>query len=284
MGKPMSLNLLKAGYQLTVFDLLPEAVADLEAAGATGAENALGAVQGAELIISMLPASQHVHNLYLGQGDEGLLQHIAKDTLVVDSSTIDSETVKTLAQYATQRGIHFLDAPVSGGIVGAVAATLSFICGGSQQAFERVKPVLADMGKNIFHAGDCGSGQVAKMCNNMLLAVIMIGTSEALQLGIANGMEAATLSEIMQASTGRNWALECCNPCPGVMQQAPSSNQYKGGFMVDLMCKDLGLALGNVASNQLNTPISSLAQQLYRQHQELGSGKLDFSSIFERLQ
>jgi 3-hydroxyisobutyrate dehydrogenase len=184
---------------------------------------------------------------------------------------------------AKSKGIAMLDAPVSGGVAAAAAGTLAFMCGGDKATFEKAKPILEAMGKNIFHAGAIGSGQVAKMCNNMLLSILMTGTSEALRLGVDNGLDPSVLSTIMLASSGRNWTLEVYNPYPGVMENAPASNEYKPGFMVDLMCKDLGLALGAAEKSASKTPMGLLAQKLYNSHQEQGNGKLDFSSIIQAL-
>jgi 3-hydroxyisobutyrate dehydrogenase len=177
-------------------------------------------------------------------------------------------------------GIAFIDAPVSGGVGGAKAGTLTFIVGGSAENFQRAHAVLSAMGKNLFHAGDVGAGQIAKICNNMLLSVLMVGTSEALQLGVDNGLDPKVLSDIMLKSSGRNWTLELYNPCPDVLPNVPSSNNYQGGFMVDLMAKDLGLASECAQQSQSTTPMGALARNLYVQHQRQGHGKLDFSSIF----
>ncbi len=277
----MAANLVRGGHKLTVFDLVPEAVKELTDLGASGSDSAKAAVQGVDCVISMLPAGKHVAGVYLGEG--GLLQELAEGTIVIDSSTIDAQTARDVGAASTELGLLMLDAPVSGGVAGAAAGTLSFMCGGSAEAFEKAKPVLQLMGKNLFHAGDAGAGQVAKMCNNMLLSVIMIGTSEALQLGLKGGLDPKVLSDIMQASTGRNWTLELYNPCPGVMDGVPSSNDYKPGFMVDLMCKDLGLALANAEQEDAQTPLGSMAKQLYDAHAAAGNGPKDFASIFETL-
>ena len=173
-----------------------------------------------------------------------------------------------------------IDAPVSGGVGGAQAGTLTFIVGGSPDAFERAKPVLSDMGKNVFHAGDHGAGQVAKICNNMLLSILMAGTSEALQMGINHGLDPKVLSDIMVNSSGRNWTLELYNPCPGVQENAPSSNNYQPGFMVDLMAKDLGLALEAAQNSGSATPLGALSKNLYTLLQNQGAGAQDFSAIF----
>ena len=176
-----------------------------------------------------------------------------------------------------------MDSPVSGGVAAAAAGTLAFMCGGSAETFARARLILADMGKNIFHAGPAGAGQVAKGCNNMLLAIHMIGTCEALEMGARNGLDPKVLSEIMLASSGRNWSLEVYNPYPGVMENAPASNGYKPGFMVDLMVKDLGLALEIAEQSSFDNPMGQLAKELYSQHQQEGNGQRDFSSILEKL-
>src|SRR5690606_15744010 len=220
MGNPMASNLLKAGHQLRVFDLSASALEALCAEGAQPAPSAAQAVQGVDAVISMLPASEHVEDLYLGDG--ALLSHIPRSALVIDSSTIAADTARKVAEAASAQGLRFLDAPVSGGVGGARAGTLTFICGGEADAFEQARPLLADMGKNIFHAGPSGAGQVAKICNNMLLAVWMTGPCEALALGARNGLDPAVLSEIMKQSSGGNWALNVYNPWPGVMENVPA--------------------------------------------------------------
>lgn len=281
MGGPMAANLLKAEHAVTVFDLVPEAVQELVGKGASSAASAIEAVGDAEFVITMLPAGKHVESVYLG--DEGLLNHVNPDAVLLDSSTIDAATARKVADAANAKHIAVMDTPVSGGVAAAAAGTLAFMCGGSAETFAKAKPILEGMGKNIFHAGNHGAGQVAKICNNMLLSVLMIGTSEALQLGVDNGLDPAKLSEIMLASSGRNWTLEVYNPYPGVMPNVPSSNDYKPGFMVDLMCKDLGLAMETAEHTGSRTPMGSLARQLYQSHQESGNGKLDFSSILKVL-
>lgn len=277
MGGPMASNLVKAGHEVTVFDLSKNAVAALVSEGAKTADTAHEAANGAECVITMLPAGQHVEAVYLG--DDGLLANLPAGTLVIDSSTIAPETARGVAEVARAKDIPFLDAPVSGGVGGAKAGTLTFICGGSEEAFNKAKPILDAMGKNIFHAGDHGSGQVAKICNNMLLAILMSGTSEALALGVKNGLDPAVLSEIMKQSSGGNWALNVYNPWPGVMEGVPASRNYEGGFLVNLMTKDLGLAFDNAVKNQASIPMGSLARNLFQLHAGQGNGGLDFSSI-----
>jgi len=282
MGGPMAANLVKAGHQVSVFDLSEVALAHAVEHGAQRAESAVACVDNAEFVISMLPAGKHVAGLYLGNGiDAGLLEVIKTGALVIDSSTIDAQTSINVGKALAQKGIDFIDAPVSGGVGGATAGTLSFMVGGSDACFNRAQPILANMGKNIFHAGEHGAGQIAKVCNNMLLSVLMVGTSEALQLGIANGLDPKVLSEIMSKSSGSNWTLDVYNPCPNVMPNVPSSNNYQGGFMVDLMAKDLGLAMDTAVHSQSSTPMGALARSLYTMHASAGNGKADFSSIFK---
>ncbi|MFT6088279.1 MAG: 3-hydroxyisobutyrate dehydrogenase [Glaciecola sp.] len=278
MGAPMAHNLLKAGYAVSVFDLVQATMDNLEQAGATQATSAQDVVQDADVVISMLPAGKHVESLYIGEN--GLINHLKADALVIDSSTIDASTAKVVASKLAEKNIHFIDAPVSGGVGGATAGTLTFIVGGKEQDYAAALPILQAMGKNIFHAGDHGAGQVAKICNNMLLSVLMLGTSEALQMAIDNGLDPKVMSDIMLQSSGRNWTLELYNPCPDVMPNVPSSNDYQGGFMVDLMKKDLGLAMDTGLKSQSSTPMGALAQSLYNIHSMQGSGQLDFSSIF----
>lgn len=281
MGGPMAANLLKAGHKVTVFDLVPAAVKQLADAGASSADTAAAAAGDADVVVTMLPAGKHVERVYMG--DNGLLDAVKPDGLLLDSSTIDAATARKVAAAANEKNIAVMDTPVSGGVAAAAAGTLAFMCGGSEASFAKAKPVLAAMGKNIFHAGDHGAGQVAKVCNNMLLSVLMVGTSEALRLGTDNGLDAAKLSEIMLASSGRNWTLEVYNPYPGVMATAPASNDFNPGFMVDLMCKDLGLAMDTAVQTQSATPMGALARSLYTAHQSQGNGGKDFSSIIESL-
>lgn len=278
MGGPMAENLVKAGHEVKVFDLSAEALARLEQAGAKVADSAKAAVADVEFVVSMLPASKHVQSLYLGE--QGIAEHIDSQTLVIDSSTIDAQTARDLAVTLNKQGVRFIDAPVSGGTAGAKAGTLTFICGGDAADIEEARAVLGNMGKNVFRAGDHGAGQVAKICNNMLLAILMAGTSEALQLGRANGLDPKVLSQIMLQSSGRNWTLEVYNPCPYVMEGVPSSNNYAGGFQVDLMAKDLGLAMDTAQAVDARTPLGEMAQSLYQQHSQDGFGGKDFSSIF----
>jgi 3-hydroxyisobutyrate dehydrogenase len=282
MGGPMAMNLLKAGHTLSAFDLSKDACAKFAADGLPIAASAAATLDGADVVISMLPASAHVEGLYLGP--EGLLEKIAPGTLVIDSSTIAAASSRKVAEAAAKRGIAVIDAPVSGGTGGAIAGTLTFMVGGADKDLERARPVLEKMGANIFHAGAAGAGQTAKICNNMLLGILMIGTSEALALGVANGLDPKVLSEIMRRSSGGNWALEKYNPMPGVMETSPASKSYAGGFGTDLMLKDLGLAQENAAAVRASTPLGGMARNLYAAHSLAGHGGLDFSSVLKLFQ
>lgn len=279
MGAPMAENLLKAGYALSVYDLSEDATQRLQQAGASVADSPKDAANNAQVVISMLPAGKHVHSVYLG--DSGLLANLPKGTLVIDSSTIAAADARTVAEAASELGIDFLDAPVSGGTGGATAGSLTFIVGGSADAFAKAEPILAVMGKNIFHAGDHGAGQVAKICNNMLLGILMAGTAEAINLGVKNGLDPKVLSDIMLQSSGRNWTLEVYNPYPQVMENVPSSNGYKGGFMSKLMQKDLNLAMQTAQDTNVETPMGAKATELYEAH-TVENGDRDFSSIMGR--
>lgn len=277
MGGPMAINLAKAGHQVQVFDLSAAAVDEVAAAGGVAAASAHEAVADAQVVISMLPASRHVESLYLGEG--GLMAAIADGALVIDSSTIAPASAQKVAQAAAERGLQMIDAPVSGGTAGAQAGTLTFIVGGSADALERARPVLESMGRNIFHVGGNGAGQVAKLCNNMALGVIMAATGEAISLGVAHGLDATVLSQMMAVSTGRSWATEVCNPWPGVLENAPASRGYSGGFGNDLMLKDLGLAVEAAVAKGASIPLGELARNLYSINSQQGNGGLDFSSV-----
>lgn len=281
MGGPMAANLVKAGFPVRVFDLVPAALEAAVAAGASSAASAADAVKGAQVVISMLPASRHVEGLYLGE--TGVLALIEPGALLIDSSTIAPASARKVADAAAARGLAMIDAPVSGGTAGAAAGTLTFIVGGEADALERARPVLAAMGKNIFHMGGVGAGQVAKLCNNMALGVIMAATGEAIALGVAHGLDARTLSQMMAVSTSRSWATEVCNPWPDVLENAPASRGYSGGFGNDLMLKDLGLAAEAAVGVGSPIPLGELARNLYSLNSKAGNGRLDFSSVVKLL-
>ena len=281
MGGPMAANLHKAGHRVTAFDLSDDALAKAREQGVRTTASAAEAVEGATVVVSMLPASRHVEALFLG-GD-GLLARLAAGTLVIDCSTIAPASAQKVAREAGARGHAMLDAPVSGGTAGAAAGTLTFIVGGEADVLERARPVLQAMGRNIFHMGGAGAGQVAKLCNNMALGVIMAVTGEALALGTAHGLDARVLSQMMAVSTGRSWATEVCNPWPGVIETAPASRGYTGGFGSDLMLKDMGLAVEAAMGVGATIPLGELARNLYAMNSSAGRGGLDFSSVVKVL-
>lgn len=278
MGGPMARNLLKAGHRLSVYDPSAAAVAGLVEAGAQPAASpAEIARAGVEAIITMLPAAAQVRQVYLG--DDGLLAHAPAGVLLIDSSTIDPMSAREVAAAAARNGNPMVDAPVSGGTVGAAAATLTFMVGGSEAQFQQAQPILSAMGRNIVHCGASGNGQVAKVANNMLLGISMIGVAEAMSLGVALGMDAKVLAGVINSSSGRCWSSEVNNPFPGVLENGPASRGYSGGFGTDLMLKDLGLA--SDAAKQVRQPVilGALAQQLYQASSLRGQGSLDFSAI-----
>ncbi|EZQ18725.1 3-hydroxyisobutyrate dehydrogenase [Halopseudomonas bauzanensis] len=280
MGGPMAHNLLKAGHELTVFDLSAAAVANLVEAGASAAPS-IAALAGSdvEMIITMLPAAQHVKGVYLGE--DGLLAKVAPEVRLIDSSTIDPMSAREVATAAAAKGNRMIDAPVSGGTGGAAAGTLTFMVGGEQADFDAALPVLQAMGKNIVYCGPSGNGQVAKVANNMLLGISMIGAAEAMNLGVSLGMDPKVLAGIINTSSGRCWSTDTYNPYPGVLDNAPASRGYTGGFGTDLMLKDLGLA--TEAAKQARQPVvlGALAQQLYQTFSGQGNGGLDFSAIIK---
>lgn len=284
MGGPMAVNLAKAGYRVAAFDLSTGAREKVQREGVGIAASAREAVEGADVVVSMLPASKHVESLYLGNGEQpGLLGAIADGALLIDCSTIAPASAQKVARGAQARGLVMIDAPVSGGTAGATAGTLTFIVGGEAEALERARDVLKAMGKNIFHMGATGAGQVAKLCNNMALGVIMAVTGEAIALGVAHGLDPKALSQMMAVSTGRSWATEVCNPWPGVLENAPASRGYSGGFGNDLMLKDLGLAVEAAMTSGATIPLGELARNLYALNRRAGRGNLDFSSVVQLL-
>ncbi|HEY1609938.1 MAG TPA: 3-hydroxyisobutyrate dehydrogenase [Paraburkholderia sp.] len=279
MGAPMVRNLLNAGHAVSVFDVNPAAMEALAALGARAAQSAADAASDVEYVITMLPAAAHVRAVLTA--DDGVFAGIANGVTIIDSSTIDPASVKLFAALAAARGNAFVDAPVSGGTGGAAAGTLTFMVGGSDAQYEHVTPVLSAMGKNIVHCGDTGTGQVAKICNNLVLGITMAAVAEAMALGEALGIDPQVLGGIMNTSTGRCWSSDSYNPFPGVIETAPSSRGYTGGFGTDLMLKDLGLATDAAKGVRQPAFMGALAQQLYQAMSSRGDGKLDFSAIIK---
>lgn len=280
MGGPMARNLLKAKHEVHVFDLSPVALKPVIDAGGIAEKTANEAISIADVIITMLPAGQHVRAVYL---EDGVLAHTKKGALLIDCSTIDIDSARAVHIAAENAGFDFLDAPVSGGVGGAEAGTLAFMCGGSETAFGRAQPVLENMGKRIVHAGGAGAGQAAKICNNMLLAISMIGTCEAFVLGEKLGLEPQKLFDIMSAASGQCWSLTTYCPVPGPVPTAPSNRDYAGGFATALMLKDLKLAQGAAFSANAATPLGAEAAQLYALFAAKGHSNVDFSGIIKML-
>ena len=279
MGLPMALNLLKAGYAVQGFDLVADAVAKLVEAGGVDAGSAAGAVDGAEVVVSMLPAGEHVRRVY----DESVIGRAGKGVLLIDSSTIDVDTARAVAAAAAAAGLEMLGAPVSGGTAGAAAGTLTFMVGGSAAAFERAQPVLQAMGKTLVHAGPSGSGQAAKVCNNMMLAISMIGVSEAFVMAEKLGLDTKKLFDISSTATGQSWAMTSYCPVPGLVEAAPSNRGFQPGFTAAMMMKDLNLAQDAAESSNASTPLGAHAAQLFRDYVESGNGDFDFSGIINMI-
>jgi 3-hydroxyisobutyrate dehydrogenase len=275
MGVPMAGNLVKAGHQVKGFDLVEANVAKAEARGVANAATAAEAAKDAEVVITMLPAGKDTLEVWSG----GMLEAAAPGTLVIDSSTIDVGSAMYAHQLAADAKMVSLDAPVSGGVGGAEAATLTFMCGGTREAFDRAKPILEAMGKRIVHCGDAGAGQTVKICNNMMLAVAMIGVCEAFVLAEKLGLSHQSLFDVTSVSSGQSWALTSYCPVPGLVPTSPANNSYKAGFSSALMLKDLKLAQEAAAASGATTPLGAAAAQLYGLHNAWGEGATDFSGI-----
>jgi len=277
MGNPMCRNLLKHGHSLKVYDVVPDLVKKLEKEGCEVAASASECARAVDVVITMLPSSPHVRSVYLGE--YGVLKGAKPGTPLIDSSTIDPLTSREVAMDAKARGCPMIDAPVSGGVGGAEAGTLTFMVGGESHDYEAAKPILQAMGKNIVHCGGIGNGQVAKICNNMMLAVEMIATAEGMTLAAKLGMDPKTFAAIVNTSSGRCWSSDTYNPYPGVLENVPASRGYTGGFGADLMLKDLTLVTDAAKSAKQPVLLGALAQQVYQKHSNDGNGAKDFSSV-----
>jgi 3-hydroxyisobutyrate dehydrogenase len=282
MGLPMAQNLLKAGYAVMGFDLNEHASERLAASGGSRANSLASACRDVEVVITMLPAGDQVRDVYLG-GD-GVLAAVAPATLLIDSSTIDVKTARDVAQAAHGQGLAMVDAPVSGGVAGAEAASLTFMVGGGDDAFERARPVLEKMGKTIVHAGGPGNGQAAKICNNMILGASMIVVSEAFLLAEKLGLEAQKLFDISSKSSGQCWSMTSYCPVPGPVPTSPANRDYKAGFTAAMMLKDLKLAQAAARATHATTPLGAGAAAVYERFVESSSdGSVDFSGIIRYL-
>jgi 3-hydroxyisobutyrate dehydrogenase len=281
MGLPMAANLIKAGHAVSGFDVNEDAGARLAAGGGTKAQSIAEACKDPEVMITMLPAGEHVREVYLGEG--GVLAAVAPGTLLIDSSTIDVETARQVAQAAQARGFAMIDAPVSGGVAGAQAATLTFMVGGENEAFERARPLLEAMGKTIVHAGGPGNGQAAKICNNMILGASMIVVAEAFLLAEKLGLDAQKLFDISSKSSGQCWSMTSYCPVPGLVPTSPANRDYKAGFTAAMMLKDLRLAQAAARATRATTPLGAGAAAVYEHFVDSGDGGVDFSGIIRYL-
>ena len=282
MGGPMAANLVKAGHTVTGFDLNPAALDALAKAGGHVAASAREAVVGASVVITMLPAGEHVREVFLHQG--GIIDVVKDDKpLLIDCSTIDVDSARAVAAAAEEAGLTMLDAPVSGGTLGAQNATLTFMVGGSEAAFAAGKPILEGMGKNIFHAGGPGAGQAVKICNNMMLAINMVGVSEGFILAQKLGLDWNKVHAICSTATSNSWALSTYCPAPGPAPAAPSNRDYAPGFMTKLMVKDVRLSQAAAESTGSPTPLAALALSFYEKAMEAGDSDKDFSVVFRWL-
>jgi 3-hydroxyisobutyrate dehydrogenase len=281
MGLPMAANLIKAGHAVSGFDVNEDAGARLAAGGGTKSQSIAEACKDAEVVITMLPAGEHVREVYLGEG--GALAAAAPTTLLIDSSTIDVETARRVAQAAQERGLAMIDAPVSGGVAGAQAATLTFMVGGEGAAFERARPLLEAMGKTIVHAGGPGNGQAAKICNNMILGASMIVVAEAFLLAEKLGLDAQKLFDISSKSSGQCWSMTSYCPVPGLVPTSPANRDYQAGFTAAMMLKDLKLAQAAARATRATTPLGAGAAAVYERFVESGDGGVDFSGIIRYL-
>jgi 3-hydroxyisobutyrate dehydrogenase len=278
MGRPMVANLVKKGFAVVAHDLVPAALAGAVEAGATAAASPADAARRADLVVTMLPSSANVESAYLGAG--GVLEGVAPGRLCVDMSTIDPSVSRRLAAALAQRQVRFLDAPVSGGVPGAVDGTLAIMVGGDARDLEEARPALAAMGANIIHVGAVGSGEVAKLCNNLIAGVAAVAVSEAFRIAEGFGVDARVLTDVISKSSGNTWVMERAHPVPGLVPRAASSRDYEGGFMTDLMAKDLGLAVSAARDLRVPVVVAPAAQQVLRLASSHGLGRKDFTAVY----
>lgn len=280
MGSGMCANLVKAGHEVRAFDLSAEAVKRAEGAGARGAKSAAEAVSGADAIVTMLPAGKHVRAVYEGE----IFDAPQPGTVIMDCSTIDVATARSVGEAAAAKGFLFVDAPVSGGVAAADAGTLTFMVGGPEAAFAKAAPFLSNMGKAVIHAGDAGTGQAAKICNNMLLGITMIGTCEAFALAERLGLDQQRFFDIASKASGQSWSMTSYCPVPGPVETSPANRGYTPGFATAMMLKDLKLAMDAAATSGASTPLGAQAEALYALFDNMGGGSSDFSAIYKLLQ
>jgi len=281
MGSGMCANLVRAGHDVCAFDLRPEAIVAAVEAGAVAAETLRAAVERAEVVITMLPAGEHVLSVYFDA--EGVVAHAPEGALFLDCSTISVEDARRAATQAEDAGFLMVDAPVSGGVTGAEAGTLTFMVGGSEAGFSRARPLLDIMGTNVFHAGGAGNGQVAKIANNMLLGISMIGTCEAFNLAERLGLDAQTFFDIASTASGQCWSMTSYCPAPGPVPTAPSNRGFEAGFAIAMMLKDLNLARAAAETAEADIPLGGHAGDIYSRLEADGFAGLDFSAVMRRI-
>jgi len=281
MGGPMLANLVKKGFVVTAYDVVPAALEGAVKAGAAAASSSAGAARGADLVITMLPSSSHVESVYLGQG--GVHEGVASGKLCVDMSTIDPAVSRRVNDALRAKGVRFIDAPVSGGVPKAIDGTLAIMIGGDARDVEEARPALAAMGANIIHVGPVGAGEVAKLCNNLIAGVAAVAVSEAFRIAEAFGVDHKVLTDVISKSSGNTWVMEAAHPVPGMVPRAASSRDYEGGFMTDLMAKDLGLAVNAARELRIPVIVSPAAQQALRLASSHGYGRKDFTAIYQFL-
>src|SRR5215470_12654763 len=281
MGAPMLGNLVKKGFGVIAYDVVPAALANAEKRGATRAESGADAARRSDLVITMLPSSSHVETAYLGRN--GIAEGLTRGRLCVDMSTIDPSVSRRVAATLATKGVRFIDAPVSGGVPRAEDGTLAIMVGGEAADVEEARPALAAMGANVIHVGGVGSGEVAKLCNNLIAGVSAVAVSEAFRIAEGFGVDAKILTDVISKSSGNTWLMENMHPVAGLVPRAASTNGYAPGFMTDLMCKDIGLAVD--AARALRIPVfaAPAAQQLYRLASSHGLGRKDFTSVYTLL-
>ena len=279
MGLPMAKNLVKAGHDITGFDLVEGQLTELVKSGGKVSENLNDTLKNSEVVITMLPSGKHVKSVYLGE--EGIIKNSPAGLLLIDSSTIDVESAREVEEVANKSDLKMLDAPVSGGVTGAEAGTLTFMVGGDEGAFEKGKELLDIMGGNVIHAGQAGNGQVAKICNNMLLAISMIGTSEAFNLAERLGLDSQTFYDISSTASGQCWSMTSYCPVPGPVPTSPANNNYKPGFSSALMLKDLRLSQEASKITNTETPLGAHSTEVYEKMEKGGYDNLDFSGVIK---
>ncbi len=278
MGLPMGTNLVKKGFAVTAYDASPEAVRAAAAAGMTAAASAAECVATADLVITMLPSSPHVESVYTGDG--GVLAAARRGTLSVDMSTIDPTVSRRVAAAGRERGVRFIDAPVSGGVPRATDGTLAIMVGGEAADFREALPALQAMGASVIHVGPVGSGEVVKLCNNLIAGVATVAVSEAFRIAEGFGVDPKVVTEVISKSSGHTWVMEHMHPVPGLVAKAAASHDYRPGFMTDLMCKDLGLAVDAARTLRVPVFVAPAAQQVYRLASSHGLGRKDCTSVY----